>query len=202
MSASASESDTRGLASSKAGPLVLHHTAYVTRDVGATVDFYTRVLKLKLVSSVIDDAVPSTGDPFPYIHLFFELADGSTIAFFESLSLPEPASSTHPAYEIFNHLALDAGSVEAVDEWAEHLRSQDVEFIGPVEHGIIYSIYFRDPNGLRLELTSDVVSTWKDHEDQAAADLADWQKLKAQSLQDGNNDKIVEWIKRRRLIRP
>ena len=46
-------------------PHMLHHTAYVTHDVAATCDFYTRVLRMKLVSSVIDDAIPSTGDPFP-----------------------------------------------------------------------------------------------------------------------------------------
>ncbi|MDB5669697.1 MAG: hypothetical protein JWO25_656 [Alphaproteobacteria bacterium] len=183
-------------------PRMLHHTAYVTHDVAATVDFYTRVLRMQLVSSVIDDAIPSTGDPFPYIHLFFELADGSTIAFFESLDLPPAAASTHPAYEIFNHLALDAGSKDEVDRWADHLRAEGVDFIGPVEHGIIYSIYFRDPNDIRLELTADIVPTWKEHGAQAADDVAEWQKLKAQTARDGNSDGAVAWIKQRRLIRP
>lgn len=181
---------------------MLHHSAYVTHDVGATVDFYTRVLCMKLVSSVIDDAVPSTGDPFPYIHLFFELRDGSTIAFFESLDLPQPSPASHPAYEIFNHLALDAGSVEAVDEWARHLTAEGIDFIGPVEHGIIYSIYFRDPNGLRLELTADVVGDWKSHGEQAAQDVATWQRLKEQSRSEGGQESAIAWIKQRRLTRP
>ena len=112
-----------------APPQMLHHTAYVTHDVAATCDFYTRVLRMKLVSSVIDDAIPSTGDPFPYIHIFFELADGSTIAFFESLDLPPLEPVSHPAYDIFNHLALNAGSVAAVQEWAKHLTAEGVEFI-------------------------------------------------------------------------
>jgi catechol 2,3-dioxygenase-like lactoylglutathione lyase family enzyme len=181
---------------------MLHHVAYVTHDIGATVDFYTRILRMKLVSSVIDDAVPSTGDPFPYIHLFFELEDGSMIAFFESLDLPPPAAVTHPAYEIFNHLALNAGSVEAVDAWARHLTDEGVDFIGPVEHGIIYSIYFRDPNGLRLELTADVTTDWKSHGAQAADDVATWQRLKAQSKHENGAEGVIEWIKQRRLIRP
>lgn len=183
-------------------PKMLHHTAYVTHDVGATVDFYTRVLRMKLVSSVIDDAIPSTGDPFPYIHLFFEMQDGSTIAFFESLDLPDPPRSTHPAYDLFNHLALEAGSREEVDAWAEHFRTHGIEFLGPVEHGIIYSIYFHDPNGLRLELTTDVVDTWKLHGAQAMEDVAAWQDLKAQSKHDGNSDCAVAWIKQRRHARP
>lgn len=183
-------------------PQMLHHTAYVTHDVAATVDFYTRVLRTKLVSSVIDDAIPSTGDPFPYIHLFFELQDGSTIAFFESLDLPPAPPAVHPAYDIFNHLALNAGSVAAVDEWAHHLAAEGVNFIGPVEHGIIYSIYFRDPNGLRLELTADVSTDWKSHGDQAAEDVKAWERLKTQAAHDGGLEGVIAWIKQRRLIRP
>lgn len=179
-------------------PRMLHHVAYVTHDVGATVDFYTRVLLMKLVSTVIDDAIPSTGDPFPYIHLFFELDDGSTIAFFESLDLPSPAAPTHPAYAIFNHLALDVGTREAVDHWAEHLRKQGTEFIGPVEHGIIYSIYFHDPNGIRLELTADVVPSWKEHGDQAAIDVEDWIHIKERMARDGDSSVAISWIKERR----
>ena len=183
-------------------PQMLHHTAYVTHDVTATCDFYTRVLRMKLVSSVIDDAIPSTGDPFPYIHIFFELADGSTIAFFESLDLPPLEPVSHPAYDIFNHLALNAGSVAAVHEWAEHLTAEGVDFIGPVEHGIITSIYFRDPNNLRLELTADVIPEWKQHGARAAQDVADWQALKEQSRREGNHDGVIDWIKQRRLVRP
>ncbi len=183
-------------------PQMLHHTAYVTHDVTATCDFYTRVLRMKLVSSVIDDAIPSTGDPFPYIHIFFELADGSTIAFFESLDLPPLEPVSHPAYDIFNHLALNAGSVAAVHDWAKHLTAEGVEFIGPVEHGIITSIYFRDPNNLRLELTADVIPEWKQHGTQAMQDVADWQVLKEQSRREGNHDGVIDWIKQRRLVRP
>lgn len=181
-----------------AGPLGLHHTAYVTHDVAATVDFYTRVMKMKLVSTVIDDAVPSTGDPFPYIHLFFELGDGSTIAFFESLDLPPAPPVSHPAYDVFNHLALDVGSKEAVEEWAAHLREQGVEITGPTDHNIIYSIYFYDPNNIRLELTATVVPTWKDFPEKADEEVAEWEKLKALSKRDGNNDGLIKFIQQRR----
>lgn len=191
-----------GLADAFRAPQMVHHVAYVTHDVSATIDFYTRVLRTKLVSSVIDDTIPSTGDPFPYIHLFFELQDGSTIAFFESLDLPPPPPAAHPAYDIFNHLALNAGSVEAVEEWAHHLAAEGVDFIGPVEHGIIYSIYFRDPNGLRLEITSDVSTDWKLHGDQAAEDVEAWERLKTQAEYDGGHEGVIAWIKQRRLIHP
>jgi catechol 2,3-dioxygenase-like lactoylglutathione lyase family enzyme len=179
-------------------PRMLHHAAHVTHDVAATVDFYTRVLHMKLVSSVIDDAVPSTGDPFPYIHVFFELADGSTIAFFESLDLPPEAPATHAAYGVFNHLALEAGSVEQVDRWAAELREHGVDVLGPVNHGIIYSIYFHDPNGIRLELTTNLVTSWKEREDEAASDVREWIRLKQQTAQTGDSSAAVEWIRQRR----
>ena len=179
-------------------PTALHHAAYVTHDVAATVDFYTRVLNMKLCSTVLDDQVPSTGDPFPYIHLFFEMGDGSTIAFFESLDLPAPAEVSHPAYKVFEHFAMEAGSKDAVDKWCSHLKANGIDVVGPVEHGIIYSIYFYDPNGIRLELTTTLDETWKDHESQAAQDIEDWLKLKEQARAEGSSASAVKWIKERR----
>lgn len=180
-------------------PRALHHTAYVTHDAGATIDFYTRVLGMQLVSAVIDDEVPSTGDPWPYVHLFFELQDGSTLAFFEVLGLPPASPPSHPAYPVFNHLALDVGTAEEVDWWAGQLTSQGVPYIGPVNHGIIYSIYFHDPNGLRLELTANIDATWKDHAKKAAEDMRSWQEAKERSRQAGGDLAAVRnWISARR----
>jgi catechol 2,3-dioxygenase-like lactoylglutathione lyase family enzyme len=181
-----------------APPRMLHHLADVTHDVEATVEFYTHVLGLDLVSTVIDDTVPSTGDPFPYIHLFFELSDGSTIAFFESLDLPPEAPPTHPAYAIFNHLALDVGTPPEVDRWAAALRARGIDVLGPVDHRIIYSIYFHDPNGLRLELTATTDAAWKDHKAKAAEDVAAWTRLKERSRSHGDSRRAAEWIRARR----
>src|ERR1700742_1422764 len=50
-------------------PRMLSHLAYVTPDAEATVDFYTRVMGMEFVLAVMDDQVPSTGDPFPYFHI-------------------------------------------------------------------------------------------------------------------------------------
>ena len=58
-------------------PRMLNHAAYVTHDVAATADFYTRILGMELASTLFDDHVPSTGDDFPYFHIFFRMADGS-----------------------------------------------------------------------------------------------------------------------------
>jgi catechol 2,3-dioxygenase-like lactoylglutathione lyase family enzyme len=198
-SAAAAAAPTRAVAADR--PRALHHAAYITHDVNSTVDFYTRVLGMKLISAVIDDEVPSTGDPWPYVHIFFELADGSSVAFFEVLGLPRASAPSHPAYDIFNHLALDVGTREDVDRWAEWLRSQAVDFIGPVDHSIIYSIYMHDPNGLRLELTANTDLAWKDHGEKALEDVKGWCEVKEQSrLAGGDLAPVRDWIAAHRRL--
>jgi catechol 2,3-dioxygenase-like lactoylglutathione lyase family enzyme len=162
---------------------MLNHAAFVTHDSQRTVDFYTRVLGMDLVSSVLDDAIPSTGDPFPYLHLFFRMADGSTLAFFESPGLPPRSAPSHPAYEIFDHLAMEVGSVEELHAWHRHLVAQGVEVLGPTDHGIILSIYFRDPNGYRLELTVPLDKTWNQRGEQGYADVRLWTETKRSAIE-------------------
>lgn len=176
----------------------LNHVAYVIRDAAETVAFYSGVLGLRLTEFVIDDKVPSTGDEFPYVHLFFELGDGSSLAFFESVGLPEPSRSSHPAYDVFNHLALDVGSKENVDAWAKHLRAHGLDVIGPVDHHVIYSVYFHDPNGIRLELTTN--TNWKPNPEGAAQSLKLWTTAKAESMDRGNTAPLLEMIRSRRAI--
>lgn len=163
----------------------LNHVAYVIRDAEETAAFYSDVLGMTLTEFVIDDKVPSTGEPFPYVHLFFELGDGSSLAFFESIGLPEPAKSSHPAYDVFNHLALDVGTKENVDRWADRLRAMGVDFVGPVDHTVIYSIYFHDPNGIRLELTAN--TQWHPAPAQARESLAAWTDAKRASRRQGGD---------------
>ena len=125
----------------------------MTHDAAATVDFYTNVIGWKLVHALFNDHVPSTADAFPYVHLFFQLPDGSTVAFFESVDLPRPpAEPPHPAYPIFNHFAWKVASPSEVESWKAFLESKSIDYIGPVDHGICSSIYFFDPNGIRLEV--------------------------------------------------
>src|ERR1700728_793509 len=166
-------------------PTMLSHVAYMTRDTAATADFFTRILGMELVNAVLDDAIPSTGEPVPYFHSFFRMADGSTVAFFEAPELPPLAEPPHPAYDTFQHLALQVADVEAVDRWHEWLSANGVEVLGPVDHKIIYSIYFHDPSGLRLEITTPTSPTWNDNAEAAASSLADWQALQQKAADDG-----------------
>jgi catechol 2,3-dioxygenase-like lactoylglutathione lyase family enzyme len=166
---------------------MLSHVAYITHDTAATVRFYSELLGMDLVNAVLDDSIPSTGDPVPYFHSFFRMADGSTVAFFEAPELPPQAPAPHPAYDIFQHLALQVDSKEAVDQWYEWLVENDVDVLGPVDHKIIYSIYFHDPNGLRLEITTPLDPHWNDMGDAALASLEEWERVKAEARRSGRD---------------
>jgi catechol 2,3-dioxygenase-like lactoylglutathione lyase family enzyme len=180
-------------------PTMLNHAAYVTHDAGATVRFYTKVMGMELASTILGDRIPSTGDAFPYFHLFFRMGDGSTMAFFESPGLPAAAPATHPAYDVFNHIAFQVDSVEEVKRWREWLGANGVEVIGPIEHeGLVLSIYFRDNNGHRLELTTPLDKDWNRHTDKAYRDLENWLGVKEKARREGRDVRgaLIEFIRR------
>jgi catechol 2,3-dioxygenase-like lactoylglutathione lyase family enzyme len=134
----------------------LHHFAWRCRDVEETRAFYEGVLGLPLVHVIRADTVPSTGEHCPYVHVFFRLGDGSHVAFFDlgddTAALPSPNT---PAW--VNHLALRVGSEGELLAAKARLEAAGVAVIGPTDHHIIRSIYFFDPNGIRLELTVPTV---------------------------------------------
>lgn len=182
-------------------PRMLNHAAWVTHDVEKTADFYTRIMGMELASTVYDDSVPSTGDAFPYFHIFFRMQDGSTIAFFEAPGLPGRPAPSHPAYDIFDHIALEARDREEVLQWHQWLTSNGVDVIGPTDHkGLIYSIYFHDPNGLRLEITVPLDADWNRHTVKAAADLKMWcdAKKKAEAEDRDVPTALIELIRETR----
>jgi catechol 2,3-dioxygenase-like lactoylglutathione lyase family enzyme len=166
-------------------PIRLNHLAYVTHDTAATVKFWTEVMQMPLVEAVMHERVPSTGDPFPYVHFFFRMQDGSTIAFFEAVGLPQRPEPTHPAYRVFDHLALEVGTQAEVDEWRDRLVAHEVDIIGPIDHGLIYSVYFHDPNGIRLEITTPLAADWNDRPEVARDIVGSWLEAKRQAEVSG-----------------
>jgi catechol 2,3-dioxygenase-like lactoylglutathione lyase family enzyme len=170
-------------------PLKLHHAAWVTHDVEETAHFYVNIMGMEIASTVMEDEVPSTGDKFPYFHVFFRMADGSTLAFFEAPGLPERSSVAHPAYEIFDHIALEVKDTSEVERWRDWLVQNGIQVIGPTDHGIIYSIYFRDPNALRLEITTSIDPNWNRYGEIASADLKIWCDTKQQAQGKGEDVK-------------
>ena len=136
--------------------LGLHHFAWRCRDAQATRHFYEDILGLPLVHVIKKDTVPSTGEFCPYVHIFFQMRDGSNIAFFDlgDDTAAEPSPNT-PGW--VNHIALRVESRAALQAMKARLEQHGIPVIGVVDHdGFIESIYFFDPNGLRLELTIEV----------------------------------------------
>jgi glyoxylase I family protein len=131
----------------------LHHWAFRCRDAEETRRFYEDVLGLPLVHVIRADRVPSTGEYCPYVHIFFRMRDGSYLAFFDlGDDQASAASANTPAW--VNHIALRVDSVAAVEEAKRRLAAAGVDVIGVTDHHFIKSIYFFDPNGIRLELTA------------------------------------------------
>jgi glyoxylase I family protein len=137
-----------------APPQRLHHAAYLTRDTRKTVDFYTRCLNMKLVASVQSERGPGAGDERPHLHTFLQMADGGCVAFFEILGLPDQEERT-VVPDWVRHLALRVPDRDSLLAYKRHLEASGVKVLGPVDHDFCDSIYFRDPNGIQLELTWD-----------------------------------------------
>ena len=158
----------------------LHHFAWRCRDCEETRHFYEDLLDLPLVHVIQSDHVPSTGEYCPYVHIFFQMRDGSYIAFFDlgddTAALPSPNT---PAW--VNHLALRVDSVDALKQAKARLEAAGVEVLGVTDHHIIESIYFFDPNGIRLELTTPTVGVAEMSAlaRQAHAELEAWTQFKA-----------------------
>jgi catechol 2,3-dioxygenase-like lactoylglutathione lyase family enzyme len=133
----------------------LHHFAWRCRDAEETRHFYEDLLGLEFAHLVRSETVPSTGEHCPYVHVFFEMADGSYLAFFDlgddQISAPSPNT---PGW--VNHLALEVPDAAALAAARTRLEAAGVEVLGVTDHGIIRSIYFFDPNGVRLELTTRI----------------------------------------------
>ena len=159
----------------------LHHFAYRCRDAEETRHFYEDLLGLPLYHIIQSDYVPSTGEYCPYTHFFFRLRDGSFIAFFDLGDDVKPAPSPNtPAW--VNHIAFRVDSVQALEDTKARLQAHGVEVLGVTDHHIFKSIYFFDPNGIRLELAAQVAGADQmARESQTAhARRAAWTQRKAQ----------------------
>ncbi|MGI9200891.1 MAG: VOC family protein [Woeseiaceae bacterium] len=132
----------------------IHHVAYRCNDAKETVDFYQRVLNMDFMLAFAEDQVPSTKEPDPYMHVFLDAGMGNVLAFFELPTQPE-MDRDHNTPQWVQHIAFEVSSYEDLVAAKEHIESEDVDVLGPVNHGIFQSIYFFDPNGHRLELVAN-----------------------------------------------
>jgi catechol 2,3-dioxygenase-like lactoylglutathione lyase family enzyme len=120
----------------------VHHVALLSSDVERTIRFYQDLLEFPLTEIFENRDYPGSS------HFFFDIGNGNTIAFFDF-----PGLDLGPYAEVLGGLHHIAISVEP-DKWVRLRAKLD-------EAGVAYqeesgtSIYFRDPDGARLELLAD-----------------------------------------------
>jgi glyoxylase I family protein len=130
----------------------LHHHAIRTDDMEKTRVFYEEILEMPMVSALKEMIDPTTGAETPYLHCFFEMKDGSAIAFFQFLGR-NPAPKT--PQDIFDHhLAVSVPNFDDLQKIKDRLEAKGYPTAG-IDHGFCYSLYVRDPNGMALELVGD-----------------------------------------------
>jgi catechol 2,3-dioxygenase-like lactoylglutathione lyase family enzyme len=125
----------------------VNHLALVTNDMDATVRFYHGVLGARLVATI--------GTP-AFRHYFFEIGPSNTIAFFEYRDFPldtfaKPAGVPDPRAIQFDHLSLDLPDEDALHALRARLEAHGCEITEVVDHHVMHSVYFTDPNGIALE---------------------------------------------------
>lgn len=120
----------------------LHHTALISSDVERTVRFYQDILGFPLTELIENRDYPGSS------HFFFDIGNGNLLAFFDF-----PGLDVGPYAEVLGGLHHMAISVEP-ERWEELVgRLTEAGVPHEVHSGV--SVYFRDPDGARIELIAD-----------------------------------------------
>jgi len=127
----------------------LHHNAYRCRDSEETRRFYEDFLGLSLAGS-LEIGKTKTGRKTAVLHTFYEMDDGSYLAFFED---PGTLFDFKEQRDFDLHIALEVEH-SVLEPMLEKGRATGIESRGIADHRFIQSIYFRDPNGYVIELTA------------------------------------------------
>jgi catechol 2,3-dioxygenase-like lactoylglutathione lyase family enzyme len=156
----------------------LHHNAYRCRDSEETRQFYEDFLGLPLVHTLkIEQTMTGRKTGGGVLHTFFQLDDGSCLAFFEAPDMPFEFKEQH---DFDLHIALEV-TPESLQQMFAKGKTEGREVRGISDHKFIQSIYFRDPNGYVIELTAKVPeheSAMDPAKSRARDILNDWQAKK------------------------
>lgn len=121
----------------------IHHVSSITGDAAGNVDFYVRVLGMRMVKRTVNQDDPSV------YHLFYADEAGSPGADMTFFEYPG-ARPGRAGAGMIHRVAFRVGSEEALDFWAQRLASEEIE---SERDGA--SLRFADPEGLGLELLAD-----------------------------------------------
>jgi catechol 2,3-dioxygenase-like lactoylglutathione lyase family enzyme len=120
----------------------LHHVALISSDVERTVRFYQDVLEFPLTELIENRDYAGSS------HFFFDIGNGNLLAFFDF-----PGLEVGPYAEVLGGLHHVAISVEP-DRWRKLVGNLERAGVAHEVHSEV-SVYFRDPDGARLELIAD-----------------------------------------------
>jgi catechol 2,3-dioxygenase len=121
----------------------LGHIVLNVRDAATSRDFYTRTLGLRISHEDLKQGAVflSFGREHHELALF-QMATG------------EPADASQPG---LHHMAWQLGSFEELQAAYRDLKAMGVAVESTIEHNVTRSVYFRDPDGNRVELYCDMV---------------------------------------------
>jgi catechol 2,3-dioxygenase-like lactoylglutathione lyase family enzyme len=120
----------------------LHHTALISGDVERTVRFYQDLLEFPLTEVIENRDYPGS------THFFFDIGHGNLLAFFDF-----PGLDLGPYAEVLGGLHHIAISVEP-ERWRRLVANLERAGVEHAVHSEV-SVYFRDPDGARIELIAD-----------------------------------------------
>jgi len=158
----------------------LHHNAYRCRDSEETRRFYEDFLGLPLARTLSITETKS-GRKTDALHTFYELDNGSYLAFFEAPDSPFEFKHQHD-YDL--HIALEVDR-SVLEPMMAKGKARGIETRGISDHDFIHSIYFRDPNGYVIELTARMphhAAEMNPATNGARAKLDKWQSEKRQAV--------------------
>jgi len=132
----------------------IHHAALICSDVEQTIQFYQGLLGFPLVELVENRDYPGSS------HLFFDLGNQTLLGFFDfpELGLEQGVE----AIGTVQHIAISV-TPENHAMLRRRLDEAGIAYGGP-EQGIPESMYFRDPDGIQIELLRDPLMYFGGHQ--------------------------------------
>jgi catechol 2,3-dioxygenase-like lactoylglutathione lyase family enzyme len=152
------------------------HIALVVNDPSPAHIFCTEVLGMRYSTCFLLEYRPGTDIYEPYIHTFYTMDDGTSLAYFVMLpGAPQPTPDwiNHPA----RHFAFHAESNADLPKWAEKLRAHGVEVEADFNESDP-TLRFCDPNGVRFEIKAPKSQPSATAEATAIETLEQWLKNK------------------------
>lgn len=127
----------------------LHHMALICSDVERTIHFYQDVCGFPLVEIMENRDYPGS------THLFFDIGNNNLLAFFDF-----PGLGLEPGIEALGgvqHIAISCPA-DQFERIKARLDRAGVAYLGP-DRGVATSVYFKDPDGIQIEMISEPLGT-------------------------------------------